>query len=313
MIGKIIIGKSFRGCISYCLENKQKKGEEMRRAEVLSYNLCYGDKKDLIRQFNEVRNLNPNLSKPVMHITLSFPPGEKVDNATLISMTEDCARDLGFDKNQYLVIFHNDTNHQHIHIVVNRVGFDGKTVKDNHNYQKMAVYCRKMEEKHGLVKVLNPKRYLQKQERNLPRFDSRKEKLRNDIRKSLFVSNNYSAFETEMKKLGYQMNKARGIAFTDAQKVRVKGSEVEYSLNKIERVLAMNPEQKSVVLRKTRLKEKSLRPIASQIPISANSGTEKMIQSKATAEILLKSIREPENINPALLKKKKRKRRKLGL
>src|SRR5688500_16115615 len=147
MIGKIMIGKSFRGCISYCLEDKIQKLEQEQivkgRAEVLCYNLCYGNKPDLIKQFNDVRNLNQNLSKPVMHITLSFAPGEQVDKARLTSMVEDCAIDLGFEKNQYVAIHHNDTRHQHVHIVANRVGFDGKTVKDNNNFQKIAAYCRK--------------------------------------------------------------------------------------------------------------------------------------------------------------------------
>ena len=127
MIGKIIIGKSFRGCLAYCLDKKE--------AEVLSYNLCFGDKKELTSQFNEVRSLNKNLSKPVQHITLSFPKEERVTKAKLESIAGECAKDLGFEKNQYLVILHKDTGHPHLHIVSNRVGFDGKTVKDGNNLQ----------------------------------------------------------------------------------------------------------------------------------------------------------------------------------
>ena len=52
MIGKIIIGKSFGGCISYCLNDKlqQPTGEAVmeNRAEVLLYNQCYGNEKELI-------------------------------------------------------------------------------------------------------------------------------------------------------------------------------------------------------------------------------------------------------------------------
>ena len=76
MIGKIKIGKSFRGCINYCLDKKQ--------AEVLAYNYCYGQKKELIEQFNDVRNLNQKLSSPVQHMTLSLPPGEKISKEKLI-------------------------------------------------------------------------------------------------------------------------------------------------------------------------------------------------------------------------------------
>lgn len=139
MIGKIIIGKSFRGCINYVLQNKLRGDLELptqKRAELIHFNQCFGDYKELIKQFNEVRLLNPKLAKPVMHLILSLSPGEKPENASLISMAEDCSRALGFDKNQYIAVTHNDTTHLHLHIVVNRIGFDGKTISDSNNYKK---------------------------------------------------------------------------------------------------------------------------------------------------------------------------------
>lgn len=305
MIGKIIIGKSFRGCINYCLDKKE--------AELLNTNLCYGNKNELITQFNEVRRLNQNLSKPVQHITISLAKGEQLDKARLVSIAADCATDLGFEKNQYIVIAHYDTGHQHIHIVANRVSFDGKTVKDNHNFRKMAVSCRKMEEKHGLQKVLTPRRYLPKEQRHLPRTDQRKEKLRHDIKQCLAISKNYAEFELRTKKLGYQVNKARGIAFTDAQKVRVKGSEVGYSLSKIERILLLQPEQKIVVMKQDQLYEVKRQPIQQQPAIIQPKKFDKEKQLKEATELLSKPYPNQENINPALLKKKRQKRRRLGL
>lgn len=242
MIGKIIIGKSFRGCLAYCLDKKQ--------AEVLSYNLCFGDKKELTSQFNEVRSLKKNLSKPVQHITLSFPKGERLTRAKLESIASDCAKDLGFEKNQYLVILHKDTGHPHLHIVSNRVGFDGKTVKDGNNFRKMADYCRRMEKKHGLKEVLSPRKFLPKELRQKPRQDCRKEKLKADIKSCLIRSRNYQEFEKGMKELKYGIYKARGIAFTDEKKVRTKGSELGYSLRTIERILAMPKEHKAIFLAK---------------------------------------------------------------
>ena len=306
MIGKIMIGKSFRGCISYCLDKKE--------AELLSSNLCYGNKKELINQFNEVQRLNQNLSKPVQHITISLAKGEQLDKARLVTIAEDCAKDLGFEKNQYIVIAHHDTGHQHIHIVANRVSFDGKTVKDNNNYRKMALYCRKMEEKHSLQKVLNPRRYLPKEQRHLPRTDQRKEKLRQDIKACLTASKNYAEFELQIKKLGYQVSKARGIAFIDPQKVRVKGSEVGYSLNKIEKILSLQLDQKKTVLQHDQSREMQ-RPSTQQQPpsVSQFKKLEKDKQLKEGAAILLKPAPNQENINPALLKKKRQKKKRLGL
>ncbi len=305
MIGKIIIGKSFRGCINYCLDKKE--------AELLNTNLCYGNKKELITQFNEVRQLNQNLSKPVQHITISLAKGEQLDKARLVSIAADCATDLGFEKNQYIVIAHHDTGHQHIHIVANRVSFDGKIVKDNHNFRKMAVYCRKMEEKHGLQKVLSPRRYLPKEQRNLPRTDQRKEKLRHDIKECLAASKNYPEFELRIKKLDYQVNKARGIAFVDLQKVRVKGSEVGYSLSKIEKILSLQPDQKKMVLKQDQVYEIKGQPIQQQTTVIQAKNLEKARQLKEGTEILLKATPQQENINPALLKKKRQKKKRLGL
>jgi len=82
MIGKIFIGKSFRGCISYCLEDKTPTDENKmtikNRAELFMCNQCFGDKHELIQQFDEVRKLNLQYSKPVLHISLSQAPEEKL-------------------------------------------------------------------------------------------------------------------------------------------------------------------------------------------------------------------------------------------
>lgn len=244
MIGKIIIGKSFRGCIIYCLNDKIQKhetGKVMKhRAEVLMFNQCYGNQKELIQQFNEVRQLNPRLSKPVMHITLSLAPGENVSKDKLMEMVHHCAIDMGFSNNQYLAIHHNDTNHQHLHIIANRVGYDKRTVSDSNSYKKIANFCRKMELKYGLKQVLNPWRYLSREQRQIPRNDRRKNQIKEHIRQALNESRYYHEFEQKMKAKGYQVIKGRGISFIDEKKVKVKGSNLNYSLQTIEKIIEKN-------------------------------------------------------------------------
>jgi hypothetical protein len=136
MIGKIMTGKSFRGCINYCLEDKLLASKEVayqNRAEILQFNQCFGNKKELLEQFNDVRKLNPDLSKPVLHITLSLAPNDKMDKGTWSEMAEDCAKHFGFENNQFIAVSHADTSHQHLHIIANRIGFDKKTVSDSNN------------------------------------------------------------------------------------------------------------------------------------------------------------------------------------
>ncbi len=191
MIGKVMIGKSFRGCINYCMENKKQQPSEnisqMNRAEVLLFNQCFGNTKELIQQFNETRQLNHKLSKPVLHITLSLAPGERLEKNKLVNMVQDCAIVFGFENNQFIAITHNDTGHQHLHIVANRIGFDKKTVSDSNSYKKMADYCRKMEIKYSLQQVLSPKKFLPRQLRKIPRTDTRKEAIKNDIQDALLT------------------------------------------------------------------------------------------------------------------------------
>ena len=309
MIGKITIGKSFGGCIKYCLEDKiqhQNEAQMKNRSEVLMYNKCYGNGKELEQQFNEVRKLNTKVSKPVLHITLSLAPGENLGKDKLIEMCEHCAKEMGFENNQFIAVSHRDTGHQHVHIVANRIGFDTRTVSDSNNYQKIANFCRKMELEYDLIQVLNPMKYLPKEQRDLPRFDQRKEKLRQHIKEALKGCKDFDEFEQKMKERGYEITKGRGISFTDEKKVKVKGSELNYSLQTIERIIenqlnfgvkpvVQGANQKGVEVDKESPKEQHL------------SGT--------VANVLppLHQLIKPENdgsaINPLLLKKQKRKKK----
>ncbi len=210
MIGKVITGKSFRGCLRYCLEDKKMKNEMDKmimknRAEVLQYNMCFGNKTELIEQFNEVRKLNTKQSKPVMHITLSFAPGEQLSKQRLTEIANDCAEDLGFDKNQFITIEHNDTEHQHFHIVVNRINFDGKTLSDSNSYKKISYFCRKIERQFKLIQVLSPARFLSPEQKNMPRHNQRKEWLRTVISQSLSSSKTYDEFAAKMKANNYEI------------------------------------------------------------------------------------------------------------
>jgi hypothetical protein len=244
MIGKITLGKSFRGCILYCLnDKKQEPGKELvmqGRAEVIMFNQCFGNQQQLVEQFNAVRQLNPKVSNPVLHITLSLAIGDHLTKDKVMELCEHCASEMGFENNQYIGVQHLDTNHLHLHIVANRIGFDKRTVNDSNNYKKIAAYCRKMELKYNLIPVLSPRMFLSKEQRLIPRNDKRKDQIRKHIQESLTVSKNYSEFERLMKEKKYEVIKARGIAFIDDKKVYVKGSEVGYCLQTIERILEQN-------------------------------------------------------------------------
>lgn len=257
MIGKITVGASFYHCLAYCLEDKKNLTEEQKaelsekdhlhhkdRSEVLFYNNCFGNARELANQFKEVRQLSSRIEKPVLHISLRLAQGETLTKERLTEIGKACAEDFKFDKNQYICILHKDTCDQHIHIVANRVGYDGRAVSLSNNYLRIANFCRKMELKHNLKQVLNPRIFLSKEQRLIPRQDARKERVRTFIREALKAATSYADFEQKMKSLGYQVLKGRGISFMDDKKVKIKGSEVGFSHMKIEKILDLNKQIK---------------------------------------------------------------------
>ncbi|MBW0178485.1 relaxase/mobilization nuclease domain-containing protein [Sediminibacterium sp.] len=332
MIGKISIGKSFGGCLRYCLEDKQELSHEQKlalelqdglqhenRAEVLEYNMCFGNKKELVSQFNDVRTLRPNLSKPVMHISLSLDPEDLFTKEELRQIGQDFAKEFGFENNQYIVIYHKDTEHPHLHIVVNRIGFDGKAITDSNSYRKVAAICRKLELKYEFKQVLSPHRFLsheQRLEHTLEqRIDHRKEKLKENIRDCLLNATSLSDFIRQMDKRNVEVIKSRGISFIDDKKMHIKGSDLGYSLRTIEKILSYSLERrqqlhqkleqtsKKVIVTKVRQQSKSTSPT-----MSKNRQQERTIDYSKAIEILLRTERDNSQTPHELLQKKRKRK-----
>ena len=67
MIGKIVKGRSFKGCVSYVMDNKDAK-------LLASEGVSDIDTKSIINSFYMQSLLNTKLSKCVEHISLAFSP-----------------------------------------------------------------------------------------------------------------------------------------------------------------------------------------------------------------------------------------------
>lgn len=343
MIGKITTGTSFYHCLCYCLHDKKNLSEEQKiqlsqkenlqhkdRAEILFYNNCFGNARELASQFKEVAQLSRRVEKPVLHISLRLAPGETLTKGDLSEIGRACAAEFKIDQNQCICILHKDTRDQHIHIVANRVGYDGRALSLSNDYRMMANFCRKMELKHGLKEVLSPRIFLSKEQRLIPRQDARKERLQNDIRNVLKDSVSYAEFEQKMKSLGYQVLKGRGISFIDDKKVKIKGSEVGFSLMKIEKIIELNKQLKlkqavkkttDELLPKLRERQRIHRPLATEEIPMLRKIRQKNQEHFPTNELekernsllydLMKPEQQQDSISPELMKEAKGHRKKL--
>lgn len=248
MIGKVGTGKSFRGVLHYLFEGRRQESKELqmqelekKQVEVIAYNQCFGTRLELAREMIEVAKLNPDQSKPVFHFSLSFAHSDagKLGLQDKIDMVEKLAEKFDFKEHQYVVVAHQDTKHEHLHVVANRIGFDGKTASDSNSYKSMAEFARKMELEYKLQQVLSPNRFLKPEQRiaQSQRTDNRKETLKKHLQTAIKQSTDVQQVKKYMEQQGYEVELGRGIAFTDAQHVRFKGSQVGHALLDIEKKL----------------------------------------------------------------------------
>lgn len=179
MIGKIFpkSAGSFKGRIRYIF-GCTKHDHEISGIRTISFNtmskdplpaVLQGDESDLsemIKEFDQVEALR-RLSidsekpiKPVFHAMLSLRPGESLTVAKWRTAVQMYLADLGFDETtQYVAVMHQDKDHQHVHIVVNRIRLnnDFGMVKDSNERSVSLDSVSRIEDRLGLHKAPKPK------------------------------------------------------------------------------------------------------------------------------------------------------------
>ncbi|MBS1524132.1 MAG: relaxase/mobilization nuclease domain-containing protein [Bacteroidetes bacterium] len=148
------IGKSFMGAFLYNM-NKFYHPDQRLRAELLATNFASLEKGIVRKEVNLVRAMRPNLSRYVYHTSLNFSNEElqSLNNEKLKAIAEDYLFAMGFTNNQYMIFRHYDAGHPHIHLLVNRIGFDGNVISDSNNYRKSEKVLRALEYRYNLKAV----------------------------------------------------------------------------------------------------------------------------------------------------------------
>lgn len=178
MIGKITdkgIG-SFRNRIEYIF-GLRKHEHALTTIRTIGWNcfspdpLRHGHDKDkidvegMIAELDAVEKLRNNaidsdrVIKPVWHAILSLSPGEQLDDQQWHEAIEIYLTDLGFDDtNKWVAVLHGDTDHQHVHIVANRIRMDEEfsMVKDSNERSRSCDSTSRIEDHFGLSKAPAP-------------------------------------------------------------------------------------------------------------------------------------------------------------
>ena len=159
MIGKITTGSNFNRLFRYLLKDD-------KQARIIGGGrlLLEPDAQELASQFNWIASTRPTTKKPVKHISIGFAPADgEVDDSNKVAISEAVVNQLGYTNNQWITIAHgrNDSghdwqhHHDHIHIVVNGIDFNGERVSDSFDKTRLEQILRELEAKHRLTKVLS--------------------------------------------------------------------------------------------------------------------------------------------------------------
>ncbi|MET3981162.1 hypothetical protein ABIB62_003761 [Mucilaginibacter sp. UYP25] len=158
MIAEQIIGKSFMGALGYNLRKFNLK-DISQRAELLETNFASMDLGLIKMEINLVRRMRPAVGNYVYHTSLNFSQeeNEKLSNDKLLAIASDYLQGMGFTNNQYMIFRHYDAGHPHIHLLANRIKFDGGIVSDSKNFDHSEALSRKLERLHDLKPVMQSK------------------------------------------------------------------------------------------------------------------------------------------------------------
>lgn len=146
MIAKIVKGRSFKGVVGYILD--PAKQASLLSAEGVRAN----SRESIVRSFVAQAGMNPRISKPVCHVSLSFSPQDKdkLTDEGMVRVACDYMARMGFVNTQFFIARHFDKEHPHVHIVFNRIGNDGKTISDQNDRIRSERICKELTRRYGL-------------------------------------------------------------------------------------------------------------------------------------------------------------------
>ena len=145
MKAKTVRGSGFRGVLDYAL------GKD--RAEIVAGTMAGETPRELAAEFGEVRKLRPGISRPVWHCSLALPSDEILTPEKWQKVSTSFLSRMGIDpvSHQWVAVRHHDTDHDHIHIILNRVNPDGSIWNHRNDVYHAIEACQGLEKDFGLV------------------------------------------------------------------------------------------------------------------------------------------------------------------
>ncbi|QIK58339.1 relaxase/mobilization nuclease domain-containing protein [Dysgonomonas sp. HDW5A] len=251
MIGKIVKGKSFKGCISYVLDK-----DNVRLID--SEGVLTTNTKAIINSFYLQSLMNPKLKKSVGHIPISYSKEDesRLTDQFMIQLAKEYMEAMKIKNTQYIIVRHNNTDNPHCHIVFNRVDNDGKTISDKNDHYRNEKVCKQLKDKYNLTYGES------KEQTNIQKLkgaEKTKYEIYHAIKATLKISKDWQQFEQNLKQQGIsiaykykgQTDEVQGISFRKGEHT-FKGSDIDrqFSYSKLNNLFQQNHNQKQHISQK---------------------------------------------------------------
>lgn len=304
MISKVISpGKSFAGLCRYLYQNRS--GAEV----ILSAGVREYDHAKMAADFTFQASQNPRLKSPVLHIILSWPPVEKLSSNMMTTIAKEYMENLQIKETQFAVVRHDDRDHHHLHLVINRVSNSGKTIKDNYIGLRGKKVAQQLTIKYGLHQAIKK----DMDSTNLDRlhgYDAMRYEIFEIIHNSLPQSTNFEELQKLLQQHGVmvtykymgQTKEIQGISFSK-EEFKFKGSEIDraFSYVKLQKLFASKKQKQSI---------KTVRPNRTLL---RNEMHRQLSSATTSLDELIKPEFTEDFVPNEFMKRKKKKNKSLGI
>lgn len=149
MIARAHTGTSFGGLKRYLIDE-----EEERVSRVTEQHILRKDADWAVTQMRDTASQSSRIEAPVYHISVSFPEADETTHRERLSAMQTILSELGLEEHEALFVEHDDTGHDHLHAMVNRVHpREGTAWSPDNDWEKIEQVERRIEEQMGWERV----------------------------------------------------------------------------------------------------------------------------------------------------------------
>jgi hypothetical protein len=104
-----------------------------------------------MKEFRMMQECNTRCENNMVSMVISPSSEKKFTNTELQTILQQHLKHLKLEKNQYLATVHMSTGKPHIHVLVNRIDYEGKAVSDQFISKKSQEVSERIAKQHGLL------------------------------------------------------------------------------------------------------------------------------------------------------------------